>query len=138
LLDQKLRSLDPIDDFLFNRLWDGMLLHGDDTWRGTVAKDDFYAEYLKDAVRMGVGRKRSGADFGKRLKKLVPSIGDVRPSMEREPGVVKRTRCYSIPSLDECRAAFDKHVGQPIDWPALPPGEGERAQYPGSDDDAPI
>jgi Family of unknown function (DUF5906) len=37
LLDQKLRSLDPIDDFVFNRLWDGVLLHGDDTWRGTVA-----------------------------------------------------------------------------------------------------
>ena len=26
LLDQKLRSLDPIDDFVFNRLWTGALL----------------------------------------------------------------------------------------------------------------
>lgn len=138
LLDQKLRSLDPIDDFLFNRFWEGSLLHGDDTWRTIVVRDDFYGEYLKDATRMGIGRKRSCADFGKRLKKLVPGVGDARPSMEREPGVVKRTRCYSMPSLDECRAAFDKHVGQPIDWPALPPGEGERAQYRGSDDDAPV
>lgn len=138
LLDQKLRSLDPIDDFVFNRLWAGSWLHGDDAWRGTVVRDDLYAEYLKDASRMGIGRKRSSADFGKRLKKLIPGIGDIRPSVEREPGVVKRTWCYSMPSLDECRTAFDKCVGQPIDWPALPPGEGERAQHASWDDDAPV
>jgi hypothetical protein len=44
LLDQKLRSLDPIDDFVFNRLWDGSLIHGDETWRGVVPKTDLYAE----------------------------------------------------------------------------------------------
>ncbi len=38
LLDQKLRSLDPIDDFWFNRLWCGMLLHGDDEWRDVVVR----------------------------------------------------------------------------------------------------
>jgi hypothetical protein len=25
-------------------------------------------------------------------------------------------------------------LGQPVDWPALPPGEGERAQYVPLDD----
>ncbi|WGS00104.1 DUF5906 domain-containing protein [Bradyrhizobium sp. ISRA443] len=141
LLDQKLRSLDPIDDFWFNRIWAGTLLHGDDTWRSVVIRDDLYGEYLKDAARMGIGRKRSSADFGKRLKKLASGIGDCRPSVEREPGVVRRTWCYSMPSLDECRVAFDKHMGQPIDWPALPPGEGERAQYSaaaGDDDEPPV
>lgn len=137
LLDQKLRSLDPIDDFVFNRLWAGSLLHGDDSWRVAVPRDDLYGEYLKDAARMGIGRKRSSADFGKRLKKLIPGIGDARPSLEREPGVAKRTWCYSMPSLDECRAAFDKHVGQQVDWPALPPGEGERAQH-SPDDIVPV
>jgi hypothetical protein len=87
---------------------------------------------------MGIGRKRSSADFGKRLKKLIPGIGDVRPSLETEPGVVKRTWCYSIPPLDECRAAFDKHLGQPIDWPALPPGEGERAHNSPLDENFPV
>jgi hypothetical protein len=138
LLDQKLRSLDPIDDFLFNRLWDGLLIHGDDRWRGTVVRDDLYSEYLKDTARMGIGRKRSSADFGKRLKKLIPGIGDVRPSIETEPGVVKRTWCYAIPSLEECREAFDKCMGQPIDWPALPPGEGERAHNRPLDETIPV
>jgi hypothetical protein len=77
---------------------------------------------------MGIGRKRSNADFGKRLLKLIPGIRDARPSLETAPGVVKRIWCYDMPSLEECRAAFDKCVGQPVDWPALSPGEGERAE----------
>ena len=47
--------------------------------------------------------------------------------MPEENGGAKRAYANVMPSLDECRAAFDKHVGQPIDWPALPAGESERA-----------
>ena len=138
LLDQKLRSLDPIDDFVFNRIWEGSLIHGDETWRGFIPKSDLYAEYLKDTTRMGIGRKRSNADFGKRLLKLIPGISDGRPSLETSPGVVNRVWCYNMPSLEECRAAFDKCMGQPVDWPALSPGEGERAKMPSSDDSVPV
>jgi len=137
LLDQKLRSLDPIDDFLFNRLWEGSLLHSHDRWRSVVVRDDLYGEYLKDTSRMGIGRKRSSADFGKRLKKIISGIGDVRPSIETEPGVVRRAWCYAFPPLDECREAFNRCIGQPIDWPALPSGEGERAHNE-TLDDAPV
>lgn len=122
LLDQKLRSLDPIDDFWFNRLWTGTVVHGDGGWRERVPSDVLYAEYLKDTSRIGIGRKRSDAEFGKRLLKLMPEIRKTRPSIADEHGTPKRTWCYEIPSLDDSRAAFDDFIGQPVDWPAVSPG----------------
>ncbi|UPK25938.1 primase-helicase family protein [Bradyrhizobium sp. 195] len=127
LLEQKIRSLDTIDDWWFNRLHEG----GD--WPERTRCDDLYTEYFKAP---GVGRKRGPAEFGKRLLKLA-SIRKVRPAMEAdEPGTMKRVWCYELPSLDECRAAFDDLVGQPVPWPALPPGEGERAQRSSGPDEA--
>ena len=128
LLEQKIRSLDTIDDFWYNRLHEG------DSWPTVIVCDQLHAEYLKAASQIGVGRKRGPAEFGKRLAKLVPEMRKVRPAIEVEPGVTKRAWCYELPSLDECRAAFDKLVGQPVDWPAPSPGEGGRAQHSGMDD----
>ncbi|MHC2282150.1 hypothetical protein ACVME8_008793 [Bradyrhizobium diazoefficiens] len=115
LLDQKLRSLDPIDDCWFNRLWAGTLLQDDDFWRRLVVRDDLYSEYLKDAARMGVGRKRSCAEFGKRLKKLAPGIDDTRPGVERG-GVVNEGTATIFP---HCRS-----VGSPLSglWARLSTG----------------
>lgn len=132
LLDQKLRSLDPIDDFWFNRLYDGS------DWPSRMICDDLHAEYVRASSQIGVGRKRSPSEFGKRLAKLVPDMRKVRPAIECEPGVTKRVWCYEMPSLNECRESFDKLMGQAIDWPALSPGEGERARYAPSDEDIPV
>jgi len=126
LLDQKLGSLSPIDEFWYSRLHDGSLIHGDDTWRTVIARDDLYAEYLKEVKSRNMGRARGSADFGKRLKKLLPSIRDTRPAIEKEPGVLKRTRCYELPSLQECRESFEKHLGQPISWSVLLPEDDQR------------
>jgi hypothetical protein len=122
LLEQKVRSLDTIDDFWFNRLHEG------DEWPTQIVCDHLHEEYLKSASQIGVGRKRGKAEFGKRLAKLAPALRKFRPVIEVEPGVTKRVWCYEMPSLDECRASFDELLGQPVDWPALSPGEGERAQ----------
>jgi hypothetical protein len=132
LLDQKVRSFDTIDDFWYNRLDDG------NDWPERIVCDDLHAEYLKAAAQIGVGRKRGPAEFGKRLAKLVPGLRKTRPAIEVAPGVMKQRWCYEIPPLHECRAAFDELLGQPIPWPALPPGEGERAQHMPLDDDIPI
>ena len=133
LLDQKLGSLNPIDEFWHSRLHDGSLIHGDDTWRTVVARDDLYGEYLREVKSRNMGRARSSADFGKRLKKLEPAIRDTRPAIEKNLGVLKRTYCYEIPSLVECRQSFEKHLGQPIKWPTLLPEETERPESGGPD-----
>jgi hypothetical protein len=129
LLDQKVRSFDTIDDFWYNRL------HESDNWPSRVVCSKLHAEYLDATRQIGVGRKRGPAEFGVRLAKLVPGIRKYRPAIETEPGKTERVWCYEMPSLHDCRAAFDELLGQPVDWPALSPGEGERAQYGPSDDD---
>jgi hypothetical protein len=122
LLDQKVRSLDAIDSFWFNRLHEG------DDWPSRIVCADLYAEYLKAAAQIGIGRKRNQAEFGKRLAQLVPGLRKPRPAIEVAPGVMKQVWCYEMPPLDECRAAFDELLGQPFDWPAPSPGEGDRAR----------
>jgi Family of unknown function (DUF5906) len=126
LLDQKIESLSPIDEFWYSRLYDGSLIHGDDTWRTVVARDDLYAEYLREVKSRNMGRARGSADFGKRLKKLAPAIRDTRPAIENEPGSLKRTRCYEMPLLEQCRESFEKHLGQPMKWPAPTQEENEQ------------
>lgn len=134
LLDQKVRSFDTIDDFWYNRLCDGLLLSGHDRWRDRVVVGDFYAEYVKASSQMGIGRKRSPAEFGARLHKLVPGLRKVRVSVETDPGVVSRPWSYELPPLQDCRAAFDALLSQSVDWPALSAGEGQRAEKMASDD----
>lgn len=132
LLDQKIRSFDTIDDFWFNWLYDAA------DWPDRIVCADLHAEYIKASTQIGVGRKRSPAEFGARLAKLVPGIRKNRPAIETDPGITRRVWCYEMPSLNECRAAFDELLGQPVDWPALSPGEGERARYVPSDDSVPV
>ncbi|MBN8976334.1 MAG: hypothetical protein J0I08_07640 [Rhizobiales bacterium] len=128
LLEQKVRSLDTIDDFWFNRLMEG------DDWPARVVCADLYEEYIKASARIGVGRKRGPAEFGARLLKLAPEIRKSRPVIESEPGITKRAWCYDMPSLNDCRSMFEELLGQPIEWPALSLGEGERTECPPSDE----
>lgn len=130
LLDQKIQSLDSIDGFWYNRLYEG------GEWPERIVCDHLYNDYLKASAQIGVGRKRGSAEFGKRLMRLVPGIEKQRPAMETDPGVTRRVYCYEMPSLDKCRAAFDDVLGQPVAWPALSPGEGERSA-PASMDEVP-
>jgi len=132
LLEQKVRSLDTIDDFWFNRLHEG------GEWPEQIPCDHLYADYLKAASQLGVSRKRGPAEFGKRLARLVPNLRRFRPAIEVDSGVRKRVWCYGMPPLNECRAAFDQLLGQPVDWPALSPERGERAQQSDPDDIVPV
>ena len=137
LLEQKRRSLEPIDEFWFNRLFDGATLTGGSSWPTCVPAADLYADYIKATSMMGIGRKRSAAEFGMRISKLVPGLRKTRPAIEVEPGVTRRVWCYELPPLDECRDALDGLFGQPNDWPALSPGEGGREKND-SDQVAPV
>ena len=77
-----------------------------------VVPERLYAEYLNAATQIGIGRKRGPAEFGERLAKLVPGIRRIAPAIETEPGF-RQGLCYEMPSLDECRAAFDSCSASP-------------------------
>lgn len=129
LLEQKMRSLDPLDGWWLNRLIEGAPTRGMADWSDLVTVDGLYADYLKSAEEIGVGRKRDRATFGQRLLKLAPGIKKTRPRVE---GETKRPWRYQLPPLDECRANLDDLFGQPNEWPASFASESETI-LPGDD-----
>ena len=126
LLEQKIHSLDPIDAWWLDRLMAGTPTRKVDEWSGyiwtTLVRDD----YLEASDRRGVRRKSSEVEFGARLKKLVPMI-QRQKRLWNTPDGERRVWCYLLPSLKDCRASFEKAVGQSVEWE-------DEDDVPGDDD----
>lgn len=117
LLEQKLRTLEPIESWFYDRLIAGAPTHGGDTWPIHIPVDALYKDYLHFANEIGIGRRRDPATFGSRIRKLVDGIGKSRPRVLDAEGQSRRQQCYELPPLDRCRESFERLLGQKIDWP---------------------
>ena len=120
LRNQKLASLRSVELWWFEILSRGTFpcsLDDGDGWASsvqTIARDSLRRDYV-DWMK---GRRYDGEVveeryFGRRLRNMLSTINDRRPSAK--PGVT-RIRQYEVPALAECRAAFDQWMGQPVDW----------------------
>jgi hypothetical protein len=69
-----------------------------------------YREWMRD--HRYDGYVLGEADFGKRLRELVPSLKTVRPRVKGEG----RKRYYEIPPLEMAREMFEKVLGLSVDW----------------------
>lgn len=116
LLEQKLRSLDSIESWYFERLQSGTTTSQGDRWLTEIPVSTFFDDYIAVSDKVGVRRKSELTAFGIKLAKLVPKLSKSRPYFEVSPMTVKRTWCYVLPSLSACRAAFEQEVGQVVDW----------------------
>lgn len=116
LLEQKLRSLDSVDSWWFERLTSGATTRAGATWLTEIAVDILFDDYLAAAEKIGIRRKAEATAFGIKLRKLVPGLTRVRRTWEMEPGNIKRTWCYLLPELDACRQAYVDELGQAVDW----------------------
>jgi hypothetical protein len=115
LLDQKHSSLEPVKQWWFDCLSQGRITGG--------AFDNNWPEFV-DCDAMREAFKRSAAD--RRISARLPDqtmlgkvFKDVCPGM---PRTKKRSGpntswVYKVPPLAECRAAWDKFIGQPVEWP---------------------
>lgn len=125
LLEQKVRSLDPIAAWWLARLVDGSQTHRAAQWRRRVPTATLFNDYLRTSDRLGVRRKASETEFGIALRRLVPgtdrerSVEDVDVWDEQSNSIVtvtKRVWCLTFPPLGECRAAFDAAIKQEFNW----------------------
>ncbi|MCX5513435.1 hypothetical protein C3941_23700 [Kaistia algarum] len=116
LLEQKFRSLDTIENWWVERLFDGSTRRGRDEWESVVAVDQLFDEYIATSEKIGVKRKSEKTSFGIKMMKIVPGIVRVRPWRTNEHNVRLRMWCYEMPPLARCRDAFEEAVGQRIDW----------------------
>lgn len=125
LLEQKIRSLDPIDSWWFDRLMAGTPTRSSDKWLSQIPSATLYGDYIATCEQLGIRRKQPDNIFGARLKILAPSIKTTRPRMTVETGhgalKCARIQCYAMPPLAEARRDFEKVAGQSVRWPEEPP-----------------
>lgn len=141
LLEQKVRSLDSVDGWWFERLMAGTATRRASVWVDIIACQTLFDDYILHSERIGIKRKQDETVLGIKLAKLLPGgIRKVRREVdvtERNEGdgsyrtVTKRTWCYLLPPLDQTREHFEELVGQKVAWPVAIE-EPERAR--GGDD----
>lgn len=133
LLEQKIRSFDPVTSWWFQRLCDGTTTHRAGSWKPVVPIVTLFNDYVRTAERVGVKRKAAETEFGIRLRKLIPGLTRRRAQEEievtgpdgRTETVMRRVWCFNLPDLLECRDAFAGAVGQEINWSEGVEDDGE-------------
>lgn len=131
LQQQKLFSMGTQEGWWFEKLREGRLMahHGD--WQTDVTVADIHDDYLSYCRQFGIHRKGSAYAVRQAIESFVAKgfpekyqgktpIEIPMPNGERK--IVPRPYWYKFPSLDECRAFWDKNFGGPYDWPKIEQG----------------
>lgn len=99
------QSLTGVERFWYERLLAGELPAGK-PWPKQIEKAKLADDYQGFCIEVGVSRRGAETSLGRNLQKMCPRIGETRPAGKRH---------FILPSLDECRKAFDTFTN--IDWP---------------------
>ena len=118
LLEQKIRSLDSVESWWFERLQSGAIFRNGLPWPKEVLTTSLYADYIATAEEVGVRRKAENPVFGMKLAKLMPGLEKRRATQISYEGgeAVKRPWCYQLPPIEKARSQFEKTMGQRIAW----------------------
>lgn len=117
LLSQKVLSLDPIENWLLDRLQSGNVTRKIQGWPDSIPVATFYDDYIEASDRSGINRRGSETRLGMKIATIIPGIRKVRIShLDESISVPKRVQAYELPTLQQCREAFEAYVKQPIEW----------------------
>lgn len=116
LLEQKLRSLDTIESWWFERLSAGSPTRKVEYWRTDMVIDEMFDDYIETADKIGVRRKSEMTAFGIKMRKLVPELRRQRLKAIIGPAESKQLWHYMLPPLQDCREHFEREVKQTIAW----------------------
>ena len=108
LIDQKIETAGALTKFWRDCLDRGHVLDTEKGWPEKVETDRLYEAYIAYAKDMGERYRRSAESFGKELKTMCPAAEKRRL---REGG--DRRYFYTLPGLEEARAAMAKYIGCP-------------------------
>lgn len=124
LLEQKLETLDPFHQWWYDSLCDGSIYRDDfdGGWPEFVRKDRFresFFDYMRGRqIRTRFPNERT---IGKLFFRCLPRA--MSKKKREGEGCISG---YTVPSLADCRDAWDKFIGHKSDWP--PEGTGEKGQ----------
>jgi hypothetical protein len=129
LQDQKVLSMAPEVQWMFEKLHEGRLTDGTLEWTGRVLKDTLYDDYINDLKDQGRNFRLSRTGFGRFLHRAFPGEfplakqETVEVPWANEHGfevmLKKRAYVYYFPSLAECRGFWDQNYGGPFEWPQV-------------------
>jgi len=141
LLEQKIESLNHEAAYWFEALRRGSPFDGASKWLTEIPKHRMYKAYIAHAELVGVKRRAIETRFGQQLGKFVPDLKDTRPyvAILDDQGVEvgkRREWCWVVPDLRTCREAFEKKLGQSVDWGEDGADSGGDAAEQGSESEA--
>lgn len=137
LHEQKLLSLEPIQEWWYTKLRDGALLDDHEVWQGTVMAEALIEDYLDYTRDFGVSRRGNETIVGQFLSHVAPAMRRRRLRCEitvpMEAGFVMKKKVtrvhYLFPELDACRVRWAALFGaSTMDWPIIEPVQGELDQ----------
>lgn len=135
--DQKLHTLDPLEQWWFECLQEGQM--GNKVWKDAewIPKSDIRDDYIEQSKDAGIHRRGSPTEMGMFLSKITPDegyprtkrlickrlhVGDDGYQIE----VAKRESHYQFPSLTKCRKHWEKTFSAEIKWPPAPEGTDDQ------------
>lgn len=128
LFEQKIASLSPEDSWWFTSLSRGWIVISDqistgsdpepalETWPTEIEIERVHRSYVAHCDQAGVRHKKISAQLGNDLRKLVAGLERGRATISG-----RRPYVYRLPSLEVCRAEFERRIGTRIDWEAGQP-----------------
>lgn len=127
LANQIEMTLDPFEQYWFERLMGGEPLQGSTKWEQVVPKAQLVQEFQESTRLSGRAPHAMQIHVGRKIKKIHPDSSNLRPLRDvevKELGMLVvrqlRVRCWDLPDLEQCRADFEKFLGQPIEWEEYP------------------
>jgi len=124
LMEQIEHSMTAVQRWLYDCLKDGSFSKDPNAvWESSDPSMGWEGEQLYTIFKQHVREDRPNAfvlaktSFFRQLKELVPDLDIYRPA--KPAGAVRPRRRYVFPTLDECRAAFEKRLQMEIDWDGI-------------------
>jgi hypothetical protein len=119
LLEQKIRSLESVEGWWFERLMSGSATRHETRWLQEVPRSLLFDDYIAITDKIGVRRKQEETVFGIKLGRLVPNLGHTRRSRSLVAAPVRHLSraCRHVHKIN--RQAPHEHLS---DVPAHYPG----------------
>lgn len=137
LLEMKKLNLDPVPEWWFGVLTEGQILNDsqswaqdphDAPWPAVLSSTLLYQRCVDDLRARSVRRIPSQTAFALEMNRLTgvllqrKQVWFNNTSSEQDAARLTNQRqsaIYNMPLLVECRAAFERHLRQPIEWPEV-------------------
>jgi hypothetical protein len=127
LQEQQMVSMSPLAEWWYSRLEEGRQIAQHETWHQLAVVDQLYGDYLEAVSALRGQRAANKTNFIKqvagfmpgKVEKCVRTMSVPVLDIETNRSVLRDRRCivWKMPTLDQCRAAWEKRFGK-INWSA--------------------